>query len=182
MPTHAEVSQHHPTPLPGLLCLSLLCTASLWLCGCPGRSGPALTDSGLIPPVAEVRDIRVLVASGNGPVRFAVNGPYTIRTGGGTVIERPRQGGWTEVTAQGGLRLGGRLVDRQRAQIVPARGATFELSHRRDGKWTPAGRYAGRLTFLLRSGGRLLAVNTVDLDTYVAGVLTRELAPTPCTR
>ena len=124
MPTHTEVPQHNHTPLPGLLCLPLLCTASLWLCGCPGRSGPALTDLGLIPPVAEVRDIRVLVASGNGPVRFAVNGPYTIHTAGGTVIERPRQGGWTEVTAQGGLHLGGRLVDRQRVQIVPARGAT----------------------------------------------------------
>lgn len=177
MPIHTDVLRHRRGLIGGIFSLALWCAALAWLCGCPGRSGPALTDSGRIPPVVEVRDIRVLIASGTQAARFAVNGPYTIRTGGGTAIERPRPGGWTEVTGQGGLHLGGRLVDHQRAQITPARGATFELSQRKDGKWTPASRYAGRLTFLLQPGGRLLAINSVDLDTYVAGVLTHELYP-----
>jgi stage II sporulation protein D len=131
-----------------------------------------------VQPVVEVRDVRVLVASGTEPLRFHVNGPYAIRTGGGSTSQQAKRRGWTEVAYRGeGLSIGGRIMDPRRVEIVPARGAIFELSSRKGDNWTPATRYGGRLTFLLEPGGRMLAINSVDVETYLTGVLTRELYP-----
>jgi len=177
VPTHRDVPWRRGGRVGRILCISLFSGVVLWLVGCPGRSGPALTDSGRVPPVVEVRDVRVLLAAGTEPVRFHVDGPYTIRTARGESTAQSGRGDWTEVAAGGGLHVGGRLVDEERVEIIPGRGETFELARRKEGQWSPAGRYGGRLTLLARPGGRVLAINSVDVDTYVAGVLTRELYP-----
>jgi stage II sporulation protein D len=125
----------------------------------------------------EVRDIRVRVASGHKPVRFRVNGPYSIRIGHDSQPRQRQRSDWTVVSNRDGLILGGHRAGGNRAEIVPRRGAIVELSRLRDGKWTAPARYAGRLTFLAQPGGGLLAINSADLEIYVAGVLTRELYP-----
>ena len=145
--------------------------------GCPGRPGPELADSGTVVSGLEVRDIRVLLASGPEPARFHVNGPYSIRGDRGRVTHHRRPAGWTEVTNHDGLIVAGRAPGSRRVEIVPRPGATFEFSFLRKGNWSPATRYGGGLVLVARGEGELLVINRVDLETYVAGVLTRELYP-----
>ena len=147
------------------------------VCGCPGRPGPELTDSGTVVSGLEVRDIRALLSSGREPVRFHVNGAYSIRGDRARVTHHRRPAGWTEVSNHDGLIVGGRPAGSRRAEIVPRPGVTFELSVLRNGTWSPARRYGGRLVLVARAEGELLVINRVDLETYVAGVLTRELYP-----
>ena len=155
--------------------LGLAACASI--CGCPGRSGSGLTDSGAAVSGLVVRPIRVRLALGPEPVRFHVSGPYSIRADNNAPVEGRPQTGWTEVKIRGGLLVGDRPPARRRVEIVPRRGGTFELSFWRGEQWSPLSRYAGRLSFVARPGGALLTITTVDLETYVAGVLTRELYP-----
>jgi len=61
--------------------------------------------------------------------------------------------------------------------IVPDRGASFEFSYEKNGRKSLPGRYSGRLTFLVRPQGRLLAINSLGVEDYLPGVLTRELYP-----
>lgn len=145
--------------------------------GCPGRHPGRMADEGAVPAVVEVRDIRVLIAAGVEPMRFRVSGDYTVRDPASRVVERAAGRQWCQVTGTGSLTVGRRTFTGNRAEVVPAAAGTFEFSHCKNGKWSPAGRYGGRLTFMLRRDGSLAAINSVDVDTYVAGVLTRELYP-----
>lgn len=144
------------------------------------RSATELSGPAGIRPVVEVRDIRVLIASGTTPVRFSVEGPYTLRGSDGTVLERRHSSGRTEVSCAGNrLTVGAhRLPAGSGAELVPRPGATIEFWRRKgDGGWSPAVRYAGILSFVPRERGRFVAINSLDVDTYVAGVLCRELYP-----
>ncbi len=155
------------------LLLTILCI----LGGCPGRHPARLTDTNVVPPVVEVRDIRVLIASESGPLRVRVGGPFSLRDAANRPVSAGAAGKWLHIDGAGRLAVDGRAVGGDRVEIVPGGRARFELSRRTNGSWSPAARYPGRLTIYRRSDGTLVAVNSVDVDTYVAGVLTRELYP-----
>jgi len=173
MPSCRPVAPHRTVIGPVLSAVLLLSIS-----GCPGRSGPGMGDSGGIRPVVEVRDIRVLIASGREPLRFNVSGGYLLQAGGRTLDPPRPPARWVEVLGrESGLALAGRSYrGLRRVEVRPQPGATFELSRRSpDGGWSPATRYTGHLVLLVRPDGTLLAINHLDVDTYVAGVLTREL-------
>jgi len=123
----------------------------------------------------QVRDIRVLLGT-ESTLRFHINGTFTLQAGG-PPVQQPRRDGWTTVDAQAPLTIGALRVPGGRAEIVPQKGATFELSYQREGRWTPPTRYAGKLVLLAQPSERAMLINEVNLETYVAGVLTRELYP-----
>ncbi|MCP4250277.1 MAG: SpoIID/LytB domain-containing protein [bacterium] len=175
MPARMEADRRRPrrpAARPAGLSLALL------ICGCPPKKGTGLNGGAKPIGGLEVRDIRVLLTSSGNRLRFQVGGHYEVRPAGGSSSKHAQPKGWVTVAVEGGgLRVGQRRVDSGRVQIVPAGRATLELSFHRRGKWTPAAGYGGRLTLLVNSKGRLSAINQVDLDTYIAGVLGRELYP-----
>ncbi|MCH7813343.1 MAG: SpoIID/LytB domain-containing protein [Planctomycetes bacterium] len=154
---------------------------ALSVCGCPPKNGTGLRGGAKPVGGLEVRDIRVLLTSSGNRLRFQVSGPYEVRAAGaagGASSTHAQPTGWVAVAVEGGgLRVGRRRIGSGPVQIVPAGRAILELSFHRQGKWTPAAGYGGRLTLRVTSKGRLSAINVVDLDTYIAGVLGRELYP-----
>ncbi|MFQ5491599.1 MAG: SpoIID/LytB domain-containing protein [Phycisphaerae bacterium] len=158
------------------VCLSAA-VALAGVCGCSTRGSPDLTSDVPPPPALKVRDIRVVIASGSGPLRFRAGAPYAVRDDHGQTLEHGTDPGWVNISGSDRLSLGKRSFRPHRLHLVPEAGTTFELASYANGRWSAPRRYAGTLTLLRRSDKVLLAINEVDLDTYVAGVLCHELYP-----
>lgn len=65
-----------------------------------------------------------------------------------------------------GIRVGDRVFPTTRLELVPDRSPAI---------WVDDHQYRGRLRILRQRGGRLLAVNVVDLEQYVASVVDSEM-------
>ncbi len=157
--------------------LALAWAAALVVSGCVGRADQTRNRPNTISPPVVVRDVRVLLASGSDATRVRINGAFVIVDASGTVVAHDHTSEWLLVQTADGVRVGKRSISGQEATLKPAPGGTFELSKRTEKGWSPARRYPGFLTIRRQRSGKLQAVNYVNLDTYVAGVLNRELYP-----
>ena len=153
---------------------AIVAVAVLSLCGCPaGRDAP----SPEVPLRLEgMPTIRVLVASGPG-IRVATTGPYAIFADGREVVSS------MDPLPEGILSRNGNLWTLHAAGYT-ARSVTIAAPS----GGSPAGgrswpvrvgstAYRGSVAFQPNPGGPrgILAVNHVDLESYLAGVLPREL-------
>ena len=134
--------------------------------GCPPPSGPQPMPGRTAEGVPVVR---VLVASGPS-VRLAANGPYRVLADGRPVAAPNANSGLaeTEVACSGGAwRLGGDSFSATTLTVQPV-GRTV--------LYCDGSAYRGWLV-LKGQGGGVQAVNHVDAESYLAGVLGRELYP-----
>ncbi|HYE99648.1 MAG TPA: SpoIID/LytB domain-containing protein [Planctomycetota bacterium] len=114
-------------------------------------------------------------------VRIAVRGPWRLRGGAGVLSEGDAELDWTDVRATpDGLSFGGRVWNETVLELAPRLDGTLEIEYARDLRGQPvrptAVRYAG--IFLIHRVGdaRLAVVNEVDLETYLKGVVGKEMS------
>lgn len=123
------------------------------------------------------RDVRVLLFDSKEGCRVRVDGRYVIRNAAGDVLDEGRRLGWTTVTAGDGLVVGELPAVEGPIVIEPKRSAAIFVSPRDEGTFGPALEYAGSLELNVTSDGSVRAVNVVDLESYVAGVVPNESPP-----
>jgi len=133
------------------------------------RSEPAQypTFTGMPSPPG---DIRVLLAKAK-ECKVSVNGGYTVVAGGTTVLSSPRRMPELIVTANdSGIVMGARNIGHDRVEVIPAADGSLRVNGKA---------YRGRLVLIGRKGPRndrrLLAVNVLPLDSYLAGVVSSEM-------
>jgi stage II sporulation protein D len=128
------------------------------------------------PPVVQVGLTRCLR---DASIRVAVRGAWSLRARGEVLAE----GGeldWTEVKGTDeGLAFGTSRFREPLLALLPAEDGTIELEYARDLKEAPvkptAVRYGGSLLIHRLPDGRLAAVNEVDLEEYLKGVVGKEM-------
>ncbi len=110
--------------------------------------------------------------------RIAVRGPYEVRCGD-KVLAEGAELPWTEVRADGGVRLGDTLYPEAPVGIIPLRDGTLEVEYRRDFRGRPSPpflvRYHGALLVHALPDRRLALVNEIDLEDYLKGVVGKEM-------
>jgi len=163
----------HSTSLAALpaLVATLVLTA---LPGCPGKQR-AQPES----PLREegIPEVRVLVARG-AELRLASTGGYAVLADGREVLRSEGRLSQATLTRAGGaFSLNAATYPAEVLTILPAQGqgrASADIPCVRVGKTY----YRGRVSFHRAGRREILAVNHVDLESYLAGVLGRELYPT----
>ena len=145
----------------------VLCTS--WLgCRQEDRSVQA-------PP--DVRDVRVLLFGSADGCRVRVDGPYRLHTSEGQPLSEGRLLQWMDVRVGSGLCVGDLPPVDGPVVLEAEHDGTIQLAAKRDGKYLPSRQYAGSLTFVPRADGSLRAINRLDVESYVAGVVSHEVWP-----
>ena len=149
----------------GLLGAGLL--SSCLEVGPVGPTVPTLGPSAALP--AGPPTIRVKITPPTGACRIAVTGAYRLRTesgAGNSLAALP----YCDVTCRGGFwRIGNSTYTGREIAIEPLAGNCFYVG--------PTC-YRGSLHLVSQGGDALIAVNYVDLENYLAGVLPKELLTT----
>ena len=115
-------------------------------------------------------DIRVLLAKAQ-ECKVLVNGGYRVVAGGKTLFSSPRPMPELIVKANGsGIVMGARSIEHGRVEVIPAADGSLRVNGKA---------YRGRLVLIRRkrqtNAQRLLAVNVLPLDSYLAGVVSSEM-------
>jgi len=116
-------------------------------------------------------DIRVLLADGVS-CKVSVSGRYKIIADGRAAFDglRPMPDVLVRPLAAGGIAIGDLNVKQERAEVVPAAGDTLRVN---------GSAYRGKLMLARRKdrrgAPRLLAVNVLPLEEYLAGVISSEM-------
>ncbi len=143
--------------------VGILVAVMLSVPGCPRAPDAA---SGPPPGPAGAPQLRVLVHSGRAARAFTT-GPCELLVDGAVVASSDRALPAVDVRHRGPQwRLGGTTYQGRCLVLAPMRESLVGLGEVR---------YRGRLEFLGDAGGGLMAVNQVDVESYLAGVLSREL-------
>jgi stage II sporulation protein D len=120
--------------------------------------------SGLTPP----KEIRVALTNGPVPqIEIAVDGPYTVKADGAAspILRGTGLKATFVVPVPNGFRIGRQHVAGSTLEIVPAQSP---------GVWIADRQYRGRIR-LVRRGGKLVVVNAVALEDYIASVVDGEM-------
>ncbi len=146
--------------------LALLAAAG---CSCEGpQPRPPVSPEGV--PL-----VRVKLGQDADALVVTVEGAYHVFAGG----ERAGQGGRLAPArleaAADGILLGGRALGAGPVEVRPAEGGRFCLQFPAAGGKTVDRTYRGRLRVHLMPEGRLRAVNVLDVEAYLAGVVACEL-------
>ena len=144
-------------------------------CTCAARTRPDDTKHGLGTP-PRVRDIRVLLTTNQPILQIRVAGPYRLLAAGRVIDSRPSSDFVAVQPQGGGLRIGQRILSAASVDILPDRAGDLYWRTRTETGWGPTRRLPGSLRLTADSGG-LTAINIVDLETYLVGVVAAELYP-----
>ncbi len=162
LPGHGRLGRLALPVWAGLLSLPLIaggCTATQLVGGPTTRGGD----------VAVLRQIRVLIAEGRS-CAVAVQGPWRVVDANGNSLSSSIAPASFQVGAADqqpeSVLLNGRAVP-SGCRVLPRVGGSIQVDGRS---------YGGSLTLLNRAG-RLLAVNNLDIEQYLPGVLSGELFP-----
>ena len=155
-----------------LLCaagVGALCLVAVALVSCRSKyQGPEMSWA---RPVSELRGeptIRVAVVQGASSMRVRVNGSCRVLVGPDGSLAASRQSvNYRIEPTSGGFRVNGEQYSGPWIEFQPQGGAQIEL----DGLPFP-----GALR-IVRTDGRLMAVNNVPLERYLAGVVGNEMYP-----
>ncbi len=143
----------------------VLPVALLMVSGCPRPAGP------VAEPLARLEglpDIRVLVASGRS-LPLAVTGGHRVLADDAVLADSPGPLPQTTLTRKGGnWHLGASVHRAGTLDIQPTGRSLIRIG--------TAG-YRGRMVFHPDGAGGLLAVNHLDVEAYLTGVLGKELFP-----
>jgi stage II sporulation protein D len=155
-----------------LLSISLLAACRP---GEPGMRPPRPTPpTATLPATEPVVSVGITVDSAAAVV--GASSDFEIRVAGGEVLVRGRAGeAWT-FTADGE----GRLSARGPSGTTQPRAASLRVVPSRAGALTIGGRqYRGEALIVARNGGQVTAINVVDLEAYLLGVVPREIGRLP---
>lgn len=155
----------------GLAVLLTACTP-----GEPGPTAPTTPTAGLPAREPTVR-VGIVVDSSTAEISAATG--FAIRIAGGEEIARGGAGEtWTfSADAQG------RVSARGPGGVTRARGEPLRVIPDQPGALMISGRrYRGEALIIPRSGGRLSALNVVDLEAYLLGVVPREIGRLPASQ
>jgi stage II sporulation protein D len=171
-----------PAPAPGgrrratLLAALMLIAAS----GCrPGEPVPAAPR----PPLAGLPGaepaVRVGITVDSAAAVVGATTAFAIRLAGGDVVARGgAQEIWTFTADEQG-----RITGRGPAGVVGPAGTSIRVIPDAPGGLVIGGRqYRGEALIIARGGGRVSAVNVVDLELYLLGVVPREIGRLPASQ
>jgi stage II sporulation protein D len=159
-------------PAAAVTCLAAILAACTP--GEPAPAGPAPPPTTGLPASEPAVRIGIVVDSATAQVGAASG--FAIRVAGGAEVARGNAGEtWTfTVDTQG------RLSARGPGGVTQARAASLRVIPDRPGALTIGGRqYRGEALIIPRSGARLSALNVVDLEAYLLGVVPREIGRLP---
>jgi stage II sporulation protein D len=152
--------------------------------GAPEEAPPRRADTtppGMMPSTVAapaVRPIRVLIVENAPQFRVSLEGPYVVVDERGAVLRRGSDLPWTIIRASADLSLGNQRLGVSTARVITERSAALLLSAPLDdGSWSPQRRYDGALTVAVSDSRKLDAINVVDLDSYLTGVVPGECYP-----
>jgi stage II sporulation protein D len=157
-----------------------VCAAGLLLGGC--RPGEPLATRPL-PPAAGLPEaepvVRVGITVDSTAAVVGATTDFTIRAAGGDVMARGRAGEvWTFTADEQG-----RISGRGPSGTTAPRSASVRVEPAASGGLTIGGRqYRGEALIIARSGGRVSALNVVDLEAYLLGVVPREIGRLPASQ
>jgi stage II sporulation protein D len=150
-----------------------VCAAGLLLGAC--RPGEPLATRPL-PPVAGLPSaepvVRIGITVDSAAAIVGATSDFTIRAAGGDVMARGRAGEvWTFTADEQG-----RISGRGPSGATAPRASSVRVEPAVAGGLTIGGRqYRGEALIIARSGGRVSALNVVDLEAYLLGVVPREI-------
>ncbi len=129
---------------------------------------PAITSSSTPAPAATISTVRVLLTSpGTSVAEISTTGAYRLTIDGKTVAQSAAAMPAAAVRYLGGnWQIGSRRLAGREAVLAPSPGSMVRMG----GKC-----YQGSLRLLGDVGDTFLAVNHVELESYLAGVLPKEL-------
>lgn len=145
--------------------------------GEPSPTGPPLPPAAGLP--AEEPRVRIGIVVDSSTATAGAATGFAIRVAGGEEIARGAAGeNWTfSADAQG------RLSGRGPAGVIRPRAASLRLIPDEPGGLTINGRrYRGEALIIPRSGGRVSALNVVQLEEYLLGVVPREIGRLPASQ
>jgi hypothetical protein len=164
----------------GAMRLAMLLAVALTVTACrPGEPGTRLPTrpvppSGTLPSTEPTVSVGITVDSA--AVVIGATSDFEIRGAGGDVLGRGRAGDTWTFTADAEGRISGRGpggASQPRAtsvRVVPARTGALTIGSRQ---------YRGEALIVSRGSGRVTAINVVDLEAYLLGVVPREIGRLP---
>jgi stage II sporulation protein D len=158
---------------------SMLLSISLLSACRPGEPGmrppPRPTPpTAALPATEPVVSVGITVDSAAAVV--GASSDFEIRVAGGEVLVRGRAGEPWTFTADGERRLSARGP----SGSTQPRAASLRVVPARAGALTIGGRqYRGEALIVARNGGQVTAINVVDLEAYLLGVVPREIGRLP---
>ncbi|HEX6308872.1 MAG TPA: SpoIID/LytB domain-containing protein [Longimicrobiales bacterium] len=154
----------------------VLAVAALGACtpGEPIPTGPTPPPATGLPTAEPTIRVGIVVDSSTATV--GSTSAFSIRVAGGDEIARGAAGEtWTFVAD-----AGGRISARGPSGVTQPRAASLRVIPDQPGVLTIGGRqYRGEALIIPRAGGRLSALNVVNLELYLLGVVPREIGRLP---
>lgn len=148
--------------------------AMLTVIGCPQPTNAppvsyaARSSRELVSHFEQVPLIRALIASG-GSLRVCCSGSYRTLADGRVVAEGSQPMPEVELTRTAdGWDLGGNVYPGSTLVIEPQQRSLLKVGQ---------GWYRGKIAFMRGDDGDILAVNCLDVESYLAGVISKELYP-----
>ncbi|HEX6135331.1 MAG TPA: SpoIID/LytB domain-containing protein [Longimicrobiales bacterium] len=157
-----------------VLCVAVVAALGACTPGEPMPTGPTPPPTAGLPTAEPTVRVGIIVDSSSATVG-ATSG-FSIRVAGGDEIARGAAGEmWTFV-----VDAGGRLSARGPNGVTQPRAASLRVVADQPGALSIGGRtYRGEALIIPRTGARLSALNVVDLEQYLLGVVPREIGRLP---
>jgi stage II sporulation protein D len=149
----------------------------LGIAGCrPGETLPGVPRPPAAGLPAAEPTVRVGITVDSAAAVVGAASDFTIRVAGGDVIARGRAGeSWTFTADEQG-----RLHARGPGGVTQPRSASLRVIPATGGALMIGGRqYRGEALIIARRAGRVSALNVVDLEAYLGGVVSREIGRLP---
>ena len=153
----------------------LACLAAVTACT-PGERMPTEPDRPATGLPTEEPRVRVGIVVDSSTATVGAATPFAIRVAGGDEVARGGAGDtWTFSTDAQGL-----LSARGPSGVIRPRAASLRVIPDQPGGLVINGRrYRGEALIIPRTGGRVSALNVVDLEEYLLGVVPREIGRLP---
>ncbi len=126
-----------------------------------------------------LRSVRVLIGSNVKLFKVRSTDSLTFENTAGDILHQAAPHQWMSIRArQGVIEIDDVVYDAQEVIVQSSQIAPIELSKYKNRKWQDVISYPGSMRCSLSDTGHINIVNHVDVESYVAGVVAREVWPT----
>ena len=130
-------------------------------------------DEPRVEPALSVRPVRVLLFDDAPTLRVRIDSPYTIKDASGEVLQAGEALGWTTISADAGIHIGPEQVSAESVTIDRRAYGAIRVAVGEDDER----HYFGALRLAATNDNTIQAINLVDVESYVAGVVPNEAWP-----